>query len=69
LYKREVLAGIGFVVAWGMAGLHYLHVLDLGLETFGWSVVLRIIEAWLSFAGAGQLAYTGQRLLAARKNA
>lgn len=61
-YKRETLAGVGFVVAVALVGLHYLGALDLGLGPFGWPVVWRVIETWLTFSGAGQLAFTGQRL-------
>lgn len=59
-YKREVLAGVGLLVAWGLVGLHYLGVVDMRLGAFGWLVVRRVFEAWLAFAGAGQLMYTAQ---------
>lgn len=59
-YKREILAGAGLLVAWGLVGLHYLGVVDMRLGAFGWLVVRRVFEAWLTFAGAGQLMYTAQ---------
>lgn len=59
-YKREALAGVGLVVAWVLVGLHYLGVVDILLGPFGWLVVRRVFEAWLTFAGAGQLMYTAQ---------
>lgn len=59
-YKRELLAGVGLLVAWGLVGLHYLGFVDMRLGAFGWLVVRRVLEAWLSFAGAGQLMYTAQ---------
>lgn len=62
-YKREVLAGAGFVIAVALVGLHYLGAIDLGLGGFGWPVIWKAIEAWLSFAGTGQLIYTGKRSL------
>jgi hypothetical protein len=63
-YKRETLAGAGFVVALVLVGLHYIGAIDLGLGLFGWPVIWRVLEVWLSFAGTGQLVYTGQRRLA-----
>lgn len=63
VHKRETLAGTGLLVALALMGLHYLGALDLGLGQFGWPVLWRVVEAWLAFAGAGQLAFTGQRVL------
>ncbi len=60
-YKRESLAGIGFLVAWVLVGLHYAGAVDLGLGAFGWPVVWRALEAWLAFAGMGQLTFTAQK--------
>lgn len=60
-YKREALGLSGLLVAIGLIGLHYLGAFDLGLEVFGWPVVWRALEAWLAFAGAGQLSYTVQQ--------
>lgn len=60
-HKRESLAGVGFVLAWVLVGLHYAGALDLGIGAFGWPVVWRVIEAWLAYTGAGQLAYTAKR--------
>lgn len=62
-YKREVLGLLGLVVTAALVGLHYAGALDLGLGPFGWPVVWRALEAWLQFAGAGQLAYTAQNWL------
>lgn len=62
-YKREALAGAGLVVAMVLVGLHYIGAIDLGLGVFGWPVIWRILEVWLSFAGTGQLLYTGKRSL------
>lgn len=61
-YKRELLAGVGFIVAWLLVGLHYAGALDLGLGVFGWPVIWKVIETWLAFAGAGQLTFTAQKL-------
>ncbi|OQA91885.1 MAG: hypothetical protein BWY25_03221 [Chloroflexi bacterium ADurb.Bin222] len=67
--KRELLGLAGLVVALALAGLHYAGALDLGLgvgdgASLGWLAVWRVIEAWLAFAGAGQLTYTAGAALA-----
>lgn len=62
-HKRELLAGVGLVEAMALVGLHYAGAINLGLGAFGWPVVWRVIESWLAFAGAGQLAFTGERML------
>lgn len=62
-HKREALGLAGFILAWGLVGLHYLGAVDLGLSGgFGWPVVWQVLRAWLAFAGAGQLAYTVERI-------
>jgi hypothetical protein len=63
-YKREVIGLAGLVVALALVGLHYAGAFDLGLGAFGWPVVWQVLEAWLAFAGAGQLAFTAQRIRA-----
>jgi hypothetical protein len=60
-YKRETLGLMGLAVALALVGLHYLGALELGLGAFGWPVIWRLVEAWLAFAGAGQLTYTMTR--------
>ena len=60
-YKRESLGLAGLLTAVALVGLHYAGALELGLGAFGWAVVWRTLEAWLAFAGAGQLAYTARR--------
>lgn len=62
-YKREALAGAGLVLTGALVALHYAGALDLGLGAFGWPVVWQAVEAWLAFAGAGQLAFTGQKFI------
>lgn len=52
-YKRESLAGVGFVLAWALVGLHYAGAVELHLSAFGWPVVWQVFEAWLAFAGMG----------------
>ena len=58
VYKRECLGLAGLLVALALVGLHYAGALDLGLGAFGWRAAWRVLEAWLAFAGAGQLTYT-----------
>jgi len=62
-FKRESLGAVGLVVAMTLVGLHYAGALDLGLGAFGWTVIWRVLEAWLAFSGAGQLTYTAQKRL------
>ena len=61
-YKRETLGGVGLAVAIALVGLHYAGAFDLGLGPFGWGVVWKMVESWLAFSGAGQLAFTGQQM-------
>lgn len=61
-HKRELLAGVGLLEAMALVGLHYAGAINLGLGAFGWPVVWRVVESWLAFAGAGQLAFTGERI-------
>lgn len=63
-HKRELLGLAGLAVGLGLAGLHYAGALDLGLGLFGWGALWRVVEAWLAFAGAGQLTYTAGAALA-----
>ena len=63
-HKRELLGLAGLAVGLALAGLHYAGALDLGLGAFGWLAVWRVVEAWLAFAGAGQLTYTAGAALA-----
>lgn len=65
-YKREVLGAGGLVVALALVILHYAGAVDLGLPGFGWPVVWRVLEAWLAFSGAGQLAFTAQHAVTSR---
>jgi hypothetical protein len=61
-YKRETLMALGFVLAWGMIGLHYLGaVVVSGVGAWGWPVVWKALEAWFAFSGVGQIAYTAQK--------
>lgn len=59
-WKREALGLVGLLTAGALVGLHTAGALDLGLGAFGWATVWRALEAWLAFAGAGQLTYTAQ---------
>lgn len=68
-HKREALAGVGLILAVAMAGLHYVGAINLGLGPFGWPVIWQVLSAWWMFAGAGQLAYTGQRRLQREQDA
>lgn len=68
-HKRELLGLAGLAVGLALAGLHYAGALDLGLgvgdgASLGWGVLWRVVEAWLAFAGAGQLTYTAGAALA-----
>lgn len=60
-HKREMLGGIGLIVAASLVGLHYAGAVDLGLAAFGWPVVWKALRAWLVFAGSAQISYTVQR--------
>lgn len=62
-YKREVLGAVGALIAVALVGLHYAGAINLGLGVFGWPVVWQALEAWLAFSGAGQLAFTAQKVL------
>ena len=63
-YKRELLAGVGVLVAASMLGLHYLGALTLvGIGPFGWPVVWKFLTVALSFLGGGQYTYTATRRL------
>jgi len=61
-FKREWLQLTGFVVAWVMVGLHYAGAIKVvGIYSFGWPVVWRVMEAWLVYVGGAQVAYTVQK--------
>jgi hypothetical protein len=63
-HKRELLAGVGVLVAAAMLGLHYLGALTLmDIGPFGWPVVWKFLTVALSFLGGGQYTYTATRKL------
>ena len=63
-YKREILAGVGVLVAASMIGLHYLGALTLAnIGAFGWPVVWKFVAVALAFLGGTQSTYTATRRL------
>lgn len=63
-YKRELLAGIGLVVAGALLGLHYLGAIRLvGVGDFGWPVIWRLLDVWLGFIGGSQAAFMLEKRL------
>lgn len=63
-YKRELLAGIGLVVAGALLGLHYLGAIRLvGVGAFGWAVIWRLLDVWLGFIGGSQAAFMLEKRL------
>ena len=62
-YKRETIAGVYFVMAWALVGLHYVGAIDLGLGAFGWPVAWSVLNCWWAAVGAGEIAHTAQRRL------
>lgn len=58
--KRLAIGLVGLIVACLLVVLHYAGAVDLGLGVFGWPVIWKLIEVWLAYSGAGQLAFTAQ---------